>query len=232
MSDDTSFRRIAAITAIISAPLALANVFLVMFTAEFNFELLSNPVGFIAVGAGRAELVRWSWLLDLFGYYLLLTPAALYLWHWLKPKSPNLMRMYTIFGLAYILIGATAATILASVWPPLIRAYAQASGGQQEMLTVVFQATADLVYEGLFNVLEIIPGGFWWLGIGLILRNEQRSLGIATIILGIAALVDGVGTLLRVEALAMPGLLVYLYLAPFWALWLGIVIARGAGKPE
>jgi hypothetical protein len=229
MNNNTSFRRIAAITTIVSAPMALANVFLVLLAAEFNFDLMSDPAGFIAVGAERADLVRWSWILDVFGRYFLLVPAALYLWYWLKPKNPNLVSMYTVLGLAHILIGAMAGTLLASVWPPMMRAYAQASGTQREMLTVVFQATANLTHAGWFNILETIPGGFWLLGIGLILRTERRILGIATIVLGIASLVIGVETALGIEALAMPALFVYLFFAPVWALWLGLVIARDAG---
>lgn len=228
MNNNTSFKRIAAITAIISAPLALANLYFFLAAGNFNFDLMSDPAGFIGIGAERAELVRWSWILDVFGRYLLVTPAALYLWHWLKPKNPNLMSMYTVFGLAHIFIGALAGTLLASVWPPMIRAYAQASEAQREMLRVVFEATVHLNHAGWFNILEVILGGFWLLGIGLILRRERRVLGIATIVLGIASLVIGVETTLQIEALTMPGVFIYLVFGPVWALWLGVVIARGA----
>jgi hypothetical protein len=232
MNDNTSFRRIAAITAIISAPLALANLYLLIAAGNFNFELMSDPAGFIGVGVERAELVRWSWILDVFGRYFLVAPAALYLWYWLKPKNPNLVRMYTVFGLAHILIGVMAGTFLASVWPPMIRAYAQAAEAQREMLRVVFEATVNLNHAGWFNMLEVLPGGFWLLGIGLILRSERPVLGIATIVLGIASLVIGVETILQIELLTMPALFLYLFFGPVWALWLGIVIAPGAGKLE
>lgn len=232
MDNNTSFRRIVAITAIISAPLALANLFLVMLAADFNFELMSAPVGFIDIGANRAGLVRWSWILDVFGRYLLLTPVALYLGDWLKPKNPSLVRMYTVIGLAHILIGAIAGTLVASVWPPMIRVFAQASELQREMLTVVFQATVNLTHGGWFNILEIITGGFWLLGIGFILRSERRILGLTTIVLGIVALIVGVEAILQIELLTKPALSVYLFLGLIWALWLGIVIAPGSKKHE
>jgi hypothetical protein len=232
MNDDTTFRRIAASTAIISAPLALANVFLVLYSADFNFELMSDPSGFLAIGADRASLVRWSWLLDVFGRYFLLAPATLYLWYWLKPKSSNQVRMYSVFGLAHILIGAIAATILASVWPPMIRSFSQASETQKEMLALIFQVTSDLTHSGLFNILEVIPGGFWLIGIGVFLARELRILGTATILLGVAALAVGVGTIFEIDAVTMPGVLVYIYLGPLWALWLGFVLARDTGEDE
>lgn len=232
MGNNTSFRRIAAITAIISAPLALANLYLFMAVADFNFNLMSDPTGFLSVGAERANLVRWSWILDVFGRYFLLFPATLYLWHWLKPKNPNLVNMYTVFGLAHILVGAMAGTLLASVWPPMIRAYAQAAEAQRELLRVVFEATVNLNHAGWFNILEVILGGLWLLGTGLMLRGERRVLGIATIVVGIAGLVIGVETILQIELLTMPGLFVYLFLGPVWALWLGMVIAPGTGKVE
>lgn len=66
----------------------------------------------------------------------------------------------------------------------------------------------------------------WWLGIGLILRDERRILGIVTALQGIVTLAYGAGEMLQVEPLAMLEPLTFF--TPIWALWLGIVIWRGA----
>lgn len=230
MNDNTTFMRITVFTAVISAPMALANLVLFLLAAEFNFDLMSDPAGFLAVGANQAGLVRWSWIMDVFGRYLLLVPLTLYLWYWLKPKYPRLTGLYTFLGLAHILIGAIAGTLLAAVWPPMISAYAQASEVQREMMAIVFEATANLNHAGWFNILETVIAGFWLFGIGLILRSERRSLGTATIVLGISALVIGLETILQIELLTMPALVVYLVVSPAWALWLGLDILTAAGK--
>ena len=104
MNDQTSFRRIAAISAILSAPLALLSTFIAIAAAGFNFELLDEPVGLVKLGAGAAELFAWSWILAALGFYLLLIPAAIYLRYWLKSLEPNLVGMYTAFGLGYCFI--------------------------------------------------------------------------------------------------------------------------------
>lgn len=42
---------------------------------------------------------------DSFGYSLLLAPAALYLWYWLKPRNPAAVTLYTIASVVHILGG-------------------------------------------------------------------------------------------------------------------------------
>lgn len=232
MKNERSFQRLVAVAAILSAPLAFGSLVLNLAAVDFDFEVFSNMAAFITVGAGGANLVRWGMVLDTFGYYLLLAPAAFFLWHWLKPKGPTRVGFYTSCGLAYMLIGAIGAAILAAVWPPLINAYAGASGQQREILEAAFGVVTNMVYGGLWGLLEGIPGGVWWLGIGLLLRSERRILGVVTIILGIAILLATIGEILTVEALAMPGLFVYLYLAPIWALWLGIDLLRRPAEKE
>jgi hypothetical protein len=160
------------------------------------------------------------------GYYLPLLPVALFLWHWLKSKGPAWVRFYTFCGLGYILIGAIGAAILAAVWPPLINAYTQASAQQRAVLETVFDTIANMVVWGMWNILEELLAGIWFLGIGLLLRSERRIFSIASIVLGISALLDSIGMILDIRALADLGLYVYLVLAPIWALWLGIDLLR------
>jgi hypothetical protein len=56
--------------------------------------------------------------------------------------------------------------------------------------------------------------------------NDQRSFRrIAAFSLGIATLMSGVGTVVRIDALIALAAITWL-LWPIWALWLGINIAR------
>jgi hypothetical protein len=229
MKSEASFRRMAAITAIISAPLALGASAILAWAIDFNPELMSNPVDLIALGARVAGIFRGVEFIGMFGYYLLLIPASLYLWYWLKPHNPKLISLYTVFGLGYLFIGAIGSAVLVSVAPPLIGAYPQASEAQREVLEAVFQAVIDLGIVALFS-LSYILGGVWWLGIGLIVRVERRILGIVTVVQGLVTLGYGAGVMLRVEPLAMLEPLTFF--APIWALWLGVVILRRSGKSQ
>jgi hypothetical protein len=168
-------------------------------------------------------------ILDIFGYYLLLAPLALLLWSRLQPKGMNLVTLYTFCGLAYILVGATGAATLAAISPPLIEGYGHASAQQQQMYEVVFSGFINVVYVGLWNLLESSLSGIWWLGIGLFLRREQPALGIFTTVLGIFALLDALGRILNIQLIYTVGLAGILLFIPIWTLWFGIDLLR-SGK--
>ena len=226
MNDHQSFQRFAALAAIISFPLALGSIVLSGMALGFNMEASTNPALLLSVGADGASLSRWGMILDMLGYYLPLLPVALFLWRWLGPRDPDWVRFYTFCGLGYILIGAIGAAILAAVHPPLISAYAQASVEQRPVLETVFSAVWNMVYGGMWNILEVLLAGIWFLGIGSLLWDERRLFSIFSIILGISALLDSLGFILGIEALALLGVAIYVLLAPFWTLWLGIDLLR------
>lgn len=223
MNNHSLFKRIAAISAILAAPATLAATVVLLTAVDFNTEFMSNPAGVITIGAPASVIFRWGSILELGAPTLLLVPAALYLWYWLKPRAPELVTLYTVFGLSGLLLAAIGALLRATLYPPLMSAYPQASEAQQEILMVIFRGITDFNFEGL-GALEYIFWGIWWLGIGLVLRSERRSLGIVTLILGIAFLGAGAGWLLRVGPLAT--LENVFFLVPFWVVWLGIVIYR------
>ena len=228
MKGQTLFRRIAAITAILTAPLILANTVVLLIAVDFNSEFMSNPAGLITIGATASETFRWGSILEL-GSTILLVPAALYLWYWLNPRAHQLVTLFTIYGLASMLLAVTGELLRIGLYPPLIAAYPQASETQQEILMVIFQGITNFNFEGLW-ALELIFWGIWWLGIGLVLRHERRSLGIFTMILGTAFLIAGVGWLLRVGPLARFENAFFLVL--FWVVWLGVVIWRRDEQSE
>ena len=229
MNDHQSFQRFAALAAIISFPLALGNIVLSSMATDFNMEASTNLafwLSWLSIGADGARLLRWGLTLDMLSYYLPLLPVALFLWRWIGPRNPDWVLFYTSCGLGYILVGAIGAAILAAVHPPLINAYAQASVEQRPVLETVFSAVWNMVYGGMWNILEVLLAGIWFLGIGSLLWDERRLFSIFSIILGISALLDSLGFILGIEALALLGVAIYVLLAPFWTLWLGIDLLR------
>jgi len=229
MNDQTLFKRIAAISAILAAPVTLASTIVLLIAVDFNSEFMSNPVGVITIGASASKTFRWGSILELGAPTLLLVPAALYLWYWLKPQALRLVTLYTFFGLTSLLLAAIGSLLRATMYPSLMNAYTQASETQRDVLMVIFQGVTNFNFEGLY-ALDLIFGGIWWLGIGPLLRSERRILGIVTMLLGIAYLVAGAGWLLRVGPLArLENAFVFV---PFWTVWLGIVIWRNPENDE
>jgi hypothetical protein len=230
---DDRFRRVAAVAAIMSAPLALASLFAAMPAVDWNWNTVTDLMLFLRTGARGADAGRWSMLFDMFGYYLLIAPATFVVGRSLERRSPLSGTFFSGCVLAYVLIGAAGAAILAAVLPPLMKAYPSASGGDRTMIETVYRAMTDAVYGGLWNILEETVAGVGWFGLGLLLRGKgRRKLGALTIALGVSCLVDGLGNTLGIGAVADPGLYGYLLLAPAWAVWIGIDLLRSGSAPH
>ena len=225
MNDHRSFQRFAAWTAMLSAPSAYASVIVLLIAVDYNFDAFSDLRILLVTGAVGAGFLRWSMWLDMFGYYLLITPLTLVLWRWLKHRDPDRIGLYTLCILAYVLIGAMGAAILAAAVPPLMISYAE-DPGQGPIIEVVYFALMNSVYGGLWNVLEEFIAGIGWIGIGSFLRKERNGIGIITMILGTSCIADSIGVILGLESIASIALNIYLFLAPLWALILGINLLR------
>lgn len=222
MSNQQSFQRFTGVAAIVSFLLALASNILQGLPLNFSSDVFSNPAVMLHIGANGARLLRLGMILDMLGYYLPLLPAAIFLQRWCGPRNRAWVQFYTLCGVSYIIIGAAGAATLAAVLPSLIMAYGQAASAQRVVLETIFSTMWNMVYGGLWNILGELLVGVWLVGIGWFLQGERRIFSIVSMILGIAALLDSAGMILGIEIIASLGLLVFLGLAPIWALWLGI----------
>lgn len=226
---ERSFTRVAAMIAIASAPLAAGNLLAMLATVHFDIGGMTDPLVLLHAGRAAAPLWRWSMVLDITGYYLPIVPLVLLLRTSLRERSPNWTDLFALCLLAYCLLGASGGAALATALPTLIREYAT-TPAHRIALQAVFTAYTDGVYRGIWNLLEELLAGVGWVGLGVLLRREDRRLGLVTIVLGAACLVDSVGTMLGIDRIASAGLSVYLVLAPVWALWLGVQLLRLSGK--
>jgi hypothetical protein len=226
MSDYQSFQRLAAGTTILAVICYLSSVVLLLAVMNYSFSAEAFSGAMISSGSRGANLLRWSMIFDVFGSYLLLAPLALHLGKWLKPKSPNHVTLYTLCGLAYILIGSMGAIVLFAVLPPLINDYAQASASQRENMQLVFNGFLNAVFLGLWNPLEVFLLGIWLAGLGRLIQRERPALGIVTRLLGFSALIDSAGRFLNVEMMFIVGSSGLFLLVPIWLIWWVIDLLR------
>lgn len=174
MKDELVARRVAGVTAILSG------------TAQVGWAMLNGVTqGGLDSGGASPQVVRIGQIL-LISWNLLLLPVALFLGTWLRTKSPYLVVLYTVCGIASFLLWALNSPVMEFSW--------------------------------------ILLSAVWWVGIGFILRSEFRVLGIFTIVVGIAALLDGMVTLLDLPLpfLALGAL--KLPLSLIWDVWIGILL--------
>jgi hypothetical protein len=231
MNDQDKFRRLAAISTLLAALALVATHLVHILAIGFDFAVAADLASMIALGDQTAEGFRWGAMLDAFGYYLLLVPAALYLWRWLRPHSPNLVDLLTAVGLGGLFIGASEAVIRLSAMTGMMHAYVSAAGPAREMLVVVFKVLIDVVFFGLATLAPFLFS-VWVLGLGLVLRHERRMFGLDTVGLGLLELALFVGALFQIDPVVVVVQGLTLLLAPVWVFGLGIVIWRNRGAAE
>ncbi|MEI9809698.1 MAG: hypothetical protein WDO16_18570 [Bacteroidota bacterium] len=220
----SNYRFLVGAITILSGILALLCMITGGMAVNYNFDAFSDPVLALNYSANH-QLVSWFLLLDMFGYYLLLLPLIFYLHQQYKYRSPW-TSLITFSGLAYVLIGAVGAAILAAVWPDMMQEHLTATSEQKEMIGGLFKAITLVVTKGMWNVIEMLFSAVWWIGIGKLLYRESKVLGALTMTTGISTLLDAAGNITGFHSLAEAGLNIYLLLAIVWAIVMGISIMR------
>lgn len=229
MSDARSLRRLAAITAIIAALLALASLILTAAAGNFSVYAIGDPTLTLATGFRGSYLLNLGFVASTLGFGILMVPSAVFLWRWLRPKSPGMADLCTIFGLGYLIIQSVSTAFLYTVWPSLIISYGVATPEQQKIIALVFDTLYDGIVLGVLG-MNFALIGVWLIGIGNLLRSERTLMGIFTIVVGVFAalsfvahvtfLASGVTLITQVVGA------VTLALTIIWPLLLGISLLR------
>lgn len=231
MQSFTAYSRTTGWLTILSGILAFGSILVGILAVDNNFEAFADPTQVIRYG-DRAAYARWFGILDMLGYYLLLLPAIFYLHDQFKQDS-RWSKLLTFSGLAYVIIGAAGAVILAIVWPYLMTRFAATTDPmQRETLQLIFNTVTMAVNDGLWNLLETLLGGIWWMGFGLLLRPRFPVFGAVTVLTGASAFFDSVLGMAGLHGLAELSLNLYLVLGIVWPLWLGALMVRSRFAPE
>jgi hypothetical protein len=217
---DRSFTRMAGIVAIASLPLAFGNLLAMLASVHFDLNGISDPLVLLRSGGNAPTLWRLSMVLDIAGYYLAILPLLVLL-HASLRQGRHWVDLGAICLVAYSVIGAIGGAELATAVPTLMKDFVTASGPQRFALQTTFTGYTDGIYRGMWNLLEEFLAGVGWLCFAYVLAEQRRKLSRLTACLGVACIVDAVGSTLGADAISSAGLIVYLVLAPIWAFLLG-----------
>ena len=108
----------------------------------------------------------------------------------------------------------------------MITVYATASAAGQGAARVTLEALGSAVLVGLWGTLELIFIGFWFLGVGWLLRTDWRRFSVLSMVVGVGALMAIARTGLTGRTLAhIDGPIDLVVAAPLglifvWELWL------------
>lgn len=216
-----------AVITIVAGVASLASLVVGLSAANYDFETFSEAEAYVALGAEAATPVQWGLWLSMFGSYLLLAPIALHLWRRHRASAARVADLAAVGGLAYILLGAAGAGILAATHPHLLREYTAAGGAEAARVLADFDLVRRIAEDGLQGVVQNTAGATWFLGMGTLLRRRQRWLGVLALVIGAALALNAAAILLDVEMLRTIGLAGNVLLAPLWAIGIGAALLRG-----
>jgi hypothetical protein len=80
----------------------------------------------------------------------------------------------TIAALGYVIAGSIGVTALASAGPAMMRAY-DAPGADQAAVAVAFRLLIEIVFRGVWQTLDPILLGFWFLVVGGLTRPQRPA---------------------------------------------------------
>ncbi|MCD2424746.1 hypothetical protein LQ567_18330 [Niabella pedocola] len=227
MKKVVTYKRVLGTVTITAGVLSAACMLAGIIAVEFNFDVFSDTTLLLQY-ARNFKSAYWFLLFDMAGYYLLLLPVIFYLHQQYRYHSPW-VPLFTFSGIGYVLTGAIGAAVLAAVWPYLMQKYSGAPATDQHIIHLIFNAMTTAVAKGLWNMLEVLFAAVWWIGFGVLLRRDNKIIGMMSIIAGAACLSDAVGTITDWNVLAETGVNIYLLLGILWPVMLGIYILR---KPD
>jgi len=217
---------VAGVITIVSGVLALACVITGMIALDYDFDAFADPMLMLTMHNITVSAARWSMVFDMFGYYLFLLPLIFLLHRWMKDKS-LWAHLVSFCGSSYVLAGAMGASVLAAVWPSILSHYPRAEGEIQLVMKANFQFVNGIVYDGLWNLLEMFFAGMWWLMTGAILYRQKFSfIGIFTAALGVCSLLDDLATIFQFSPLHQLTSNAYLFLAIIWAILFGAFLLK------
>jgi len=221
MNDFSRFQKLAGWSAIFLTVATILNVITLFASVDYDSAaLFADPAPLLLIGSRGANWFHWSMVFDLFAY-LSFAPIALLCWNWFKSKSPNLVLLYTMCGIAYSLIGSMGAILLGVTVSTLANRYPVAPAAQQDAMQVLLNLVYNMIVRGLWNPLEILLLGVWFLGIGAFLSGERSPLGTLTLVIGVFAMLDAVGWITQIESIFRIGVF-GISLLIIWGAWFGI----------
>jgi hypothetical protein len=224
MTDTRSFQKLAGVAGMLVTLFIAGNVVTLFAAVQNHTEAFSDAAVLLPMGAGAARWFHTSMVLDVLGY-LFFIPVVLWCAMWIRAGGTGWGSLFTFCGLAYSLLGALGGVMVDAVLPRLMLDFPAASAAQQETLRLLARYFYLAVAHGIWNPLEVLMLSIWFLGLGRLLRAQQRALAILALVAGCIGLLDPLGWVIRSDVVLNIGGLGTVLL-PIWCAWFAIDVLR------
>ncbi|HUR78885.1 MAG TPA: hypothetical protein VMZ22_13130 [Acidimicrobiales bacterium] len=215
-------RRAFAAVGFAAAAIQLASGVMGDLARSDHGHLVADSALIVRLGTDHVALFRWSSLLDLFGFYLLMVPLAVYLRSRFRATHPMTADVGLVAAVIFGGVGATGAAIWVSA-TPLISEYAHAAPADRPYLAAIFGA---MIHAGaaLWHFVEGPAGAVWFASVAISARLRWRGFALYSAILAVAIALGSVGTMVAPDATSSaPTTLIFLPIV-VWPVWLAIRI--------
>lgn len=221
-----TLRTIAVGALIVSIGVGMTSNLLFVAAFQFRIDWFLEPTGILGAGGTSAELLRWAAALDLIGYYLASGVLAYALWRLLRPRNPIVADLSVLAALGYAIAGGAGAAMLAMVAPMMMYDHIAAAPAEQAVIATQFEILFEVVWRSIWQFLDAILVGAWWLGIGLLVRPDQPALARLSLMLSALAGVGFIFTVLGLDLVRDVGLGIVFTLWTVWWIWLLVLFLR------
>lgn len=229
MTDLDALRRAAIVGVILAIIVGImaTPTYLAAFGWDLEAAVFVQPEAVLGRGPDTAVLWRWGFFGDMLFSYLLLLPLALFLHRRLRERRPWLADLGLSGAVAYILIGGAAAAILANAGSSLIAAHDAAGPADRAAILASFHLLRDAFVFGVWQTLDALTAGSWFLSLGWLLLVERPVVGRLLVVLGVWAWSFAFVTMSGIHSLAVLGGGFAVALAA-WIVWVAFERARQA----
>ena len=219
--------RVVVVVAVTTALVGLLSSVLWDAVRYEDGRFIAHSADLVTIGAGKARLFQVAMAADMVGSYLLFLPLVIYLWRRFRVGNEFAVDIISTAGVAYVIVGAAGAAVLASAGPPLIRAYASAQGVDTAPIITTFSTLSDAVL-GVWQLLAGLLLATWWLGIGFLARDQWRWFARLSVGFGALTLVAVIAGMSTVDHdSSAPTTLVFLPLV-LWPAAFALVLSRSS----
>lgn len=224
VNESVGGRKLAAITVLLSVPLAILTQLAGALSVQGDYSMMSSGLDMLSLPPGQAHWYTVSMWFDVFGYYAIYLPVIVYAWKALRHIDEYMTDLCFLCGVIFCVLGTIGAMVWAGAHQSLLAAYAAGTPVQQQAAAMAWEGIAGGQGRGLW-LIQSLFATVWLLGLAkLLMAIGKRYLGLSGGAIGVLWLAHYVTWVLGMQTASMALIGLIVMVTPLWAIWLGLFL--------